>query len=101
MIYKSRALDFAFRKPEFSTIYYTYSNESPSKYYISVLGGVGGLRPCLFCLFRGGWGVQNLGKPAYIILERSLIGDGSIGYGSIYNGSISIGGIGIGSISID
>jgi len=33
---------------------------------------VGGLRPCLFCLFRGGWGVQNLVKPAYIILERSL-----------------------------
>ena len=31
---------------------------------------MGGLRPCLFCLFREG--VQNLGKPAYIILERSL-----------------------------
>ena len=30
---------------------------------------MGGLRPCLFCLFRG---VQNLGKPAYIILARSL-----------------------------
>ena len=28
----------------------------------------GGLRFCLFCLF---WGVQNLGKPAYIILGRS------------------------------
>ena len=61
MIYKSRALDFAFRKPEFNTIYYTYSNEPPSKYYISVLGGV---------LFRGGG--QNLVKPAYIILERFL-----------------------------
>ena len=56
MIYKSRALDFAFRKPEFNTIYYTYSNELPSKYYISVLGGV-----------------KNLVKPAYIILARSLM----------------------------
>ena len=37
---------------------------------------VGGLRPCLFCLFRGG--VQNLGKPAYIILERSLLWNGHI-----------------------
>ena len=72
MIYKSRALNFAFRKPEFDTIYNAYLNESPFKYYISVLGGVGGLRPCFFCFFRGG-GVQNLGKPAYIILERSLI----------------------------
>ena len=34
---------------------------------------MGGLRPCLFAYFRGGWGVQNLEKPAYIILERSLI----------------------------
>ena len=33
---------------------------------------MGGLRPCLFAYFRGGWGVQNLEKPAYIILERSL-----------------------------
>jgi len=33
--------------------------------------GVGGLRPYLFCLFRGG-GVQNLAKPAYIILSRSF-----------------------------
>ena len=31
---------------------------------------MGGLRPCLFCLFRGG--VQNSGKTAYIILARSL-----------------------------
>ena len=38
---------------------------------------------------------------AYIILERSFIGDGSIGYDSNSNGSISIGDIGIGSISID
>ena len=61
MIYKSRALAFAFRKPEFNTLYYTYSNELSSKYYISVLGGGGGLRPCLFCLFRGGGGPE-LGK---------------------------------------
>ena len=50
MIYKSRALDFAFRKPEFNTIYYTYSNESPSKYYISVLGGGGGSEAMLILL---------------------------------------------------
>ena len=50
MIYKSRALDFAFRKPEFSTIYYTYLNESPSKYYISVLGGGGGSEAMLILL---------------------------------------------------
>ena len=31
----------------------------------------GGLRPWLLCLFRGG--VQNSGKPAYIILARSPI----------------------------
>ena len=46
----SRALDFAFRKPEFSTIYYIYSNESPSKYYISVLGGGGGSETMLILL---------------------------------------------------
>ena len=39
MIYKSRALNFAFRKLEFDTIYNAYSNISPFKYYISVLGG--------------------------------------------------------------
>ena len=55
MIYKSRALDFAFRKPEFNTIYYTYSNELSSKYYISALGGGGGSEAMLICLFyRGG-----------------------------------------------
>ena len=26
----------------------------------------------LICLFRGGWGVQNWGKPAFIIVARSL-----------------------------
>ena len=62
-----------FRKPEFATIYYAYMNESPFKYYISILGGPGGLRPCLFWLFRERGGVQNWGKPAYIILARSII----------------------------
>ena len=71
MIYKSRALDFAFRKPEFNTIYHTYSKESPSKYYISVLGGGGGSEAMLIVLIWGG--VQNLGKPAFIILARSLV----------------------------
>ena len=50
MIYKSRALDFAFRKPEFNTIYYTYSNELSSKYYISALGGDGGSEAMLILL---------------------------------------------------
>ena len=58
-----------FRLLKFDTIYYTYLNESLVKYYISM----GGLRLCLFCLFSGG-GAQNSGKPAYIILARSLRG---------------------------
>ena len=49
-------------KLEFDTIYYAYLYESPFKYYISILGW--------------GWGVQNSGKPAYIILARSLNGHG-------------------------
>ena len=49
MIYKSRALNFAFRKPEFDTIYNTYLNESPFKYDISVLGG-GGAKAMLILL---------------------------------------------------
>ena len=63
-------------KLEFDNIYYAYLNEAPFKYYISILGGVGGLRPCLFCLFRGG--VQNSEKPAYIILACSLKKQGTI-----------------------
>ena len=55
---------------EFITIFKAYLNKFAFKYYISILGGAGGLRPCLFAYFRGG--VQNLEKPAYIILERSL-----------------------------
>ena len=73
LIYYSRAWNFAFMKLEFNTIYYGYSNKSPFKYHLSILWGVGGLRSCLFCFFRGGGGgVQNLGKPAYIILAHSL-----------------------------
>ena len=53
MIYKSRALNFAFRKPEFNTIYNTYSNESPFKYYISILGGGGGSEAMLMLLIKG------------------------------------------------
>ena len=60
-----------FRKLDFDTIYYAYLIEWPFKYYISILGGMGGRRPCLFCLFFLG-GVQNSGKSAYIILARSL-----------------------------
>ena len=69
-----------FRKLEFDTIYYEYLNKSPFKYSISILGGMGGPRPCLFCLFRGAG--QNLVIPAYIILERSLSvgGDTKWGY---------------------
>ena len=55
-------------------IYDTHSNESPFKYHISFLGGMGGLRPCLFCLFRGGWRVENFENIAYIILAHSLTG---------------------------
>ena len=39
MIYKNRTLNFAFMKFESSMIYNAYSNESPFKYYISILGG--------------------------------------------------------------
>ena len=52
---------------EFDTIYYAYLNESPFKYYISILGGIGGHA---YFVYLGG--VQNSGKPAYIILARSL-----------------------------
>ena len=38
LIYKSRALNFAFRKLEFNMIYNGYSNESPFMYHISILG---------------------------------------------------------------
>ena len=49
------------RKLEFDMIYYAYLNKSPFKYYISILGGVGGLKPCLLCLFRGG----GMGGPEF------------------------------------
>ena len=50
MIFKNRALNFAFRKLEFDTIYNAYSNELPFKYYISVLGGNGGSEALLILL---------------------------------------------------
>ena len=56
-----------FRKLASKTIYYVYSNESQFKYHISILGGKGSEA----MLILGG-GVKNLGKPAYIILARSL-----------------------------
>ena len=43
------------------------------KYYVSILGGVGGPGPCLLCLHRGGWGVCNHGKHPYVVLAHSLI----------------------------
>ena len=55
-----------------------FSNLGAFKYYISTLGGLGGRgydQKCLYCIcniiISGGRGVQNLGKPAYIILARS------------------------------
>ena len=50
LIYKSRALNFTFRKLEFDTIYNAYSNESPFKYYISILGVGGGSEAMLMLL---------------------------------------------------
>ena len=43
-------MEFCFRKLEFKTIYYMYSNEVLYKHF----RGAGGIRPCLFCLFKGG-----------------------------------------------
>ena len=39
---KMTPMNFVFRKLEFDMIYYIYLSESPSKYYISILGVVGG-----------------------------------------------------------
>ena len=39
-----------FRKLEFDTIYYANLNESPFKYYISILGGGGGSEAMLIVL---------------------------------------------------
>ena len=51
---EEQGTEFCFRKLKFITIYNANSNKSPFKYYISILGGVGGLRPCLFAYFRVG-----------------------------------------------
>ena len=73
---EEQGTEFWFRKLKFIMIYNAYSNKSPFKYYISILGGgrvgVWG-HAYLLILGVGGWGVQNLEKPTYIILERSLI----------------------------
>ena len=62
----------ALRAVPAKTLFYAYSYESPFKYHAGIFGG-GGLRLSIFCLFWGeGWGVQNLGKDDYIILECSL-----------------------------
>ena len=85
MIYKSRALDFAFRKPEFNTIYYRTNR-----------------RPSIIFAYEGG-GVQNLGKPAYIILEHSLCPEGEdvvdrkvnvgLNVEELDNGKVNVGGL--------
>ena len=59
------------RKLEFDTIYYAYLNESPFKYYISILGGGEGSEAMLVLLIEGE-GVKKLAKPAYIILALAL-----------------------------
>ena len=60
MIYKSRALNFAFRKLGLNPIYNAYSNGSPFKYYISILGGSEAM---LIELFRErDWGFQDFAK---------------------------------------
>ena len=61
------------RKVEFKTIYYAYVNESPLKYYISILGGLEVLGHAYFAYLGKGGGGQNSGKPAYILLARSLM----------------------------
>ena len=47
------------RKLAFDMIYYAYQNKSPFKYSMyKHFRGMGGLRPCLFCLFRGAGGPE-------------------------------------------
>ena len=62
LIYSSRALDFAFRKLEFSTKCYAYSNESPFKYYKSILGGWAVWGHAFSLIYRGGVRGQEFGK---------------------------------------
>ena len=45
-----------FRKLEFDMIYYAYLNESPFKYYISILGGRGESEAILILLILEGVG---------------------------------------------
>ena len=73
LIDKNRALNFAFRKLGLNMIYNLYLNEYPFTYHISILRlGRGELRLYSFA-YLGGRGVQNLGKPADIMLACSII----------------------------
>ena len=38
-----------------------------------IRGGGGGSRPSMILMTQGEWGVQHLGKPDDVILERSLM----------------------------
>ena len=55
--------EYCFRKLKFTTIYNTYSNKSPFKYYLSILGGGmgGGFGGHAYLLFLG-VGVPEFGK---------------------------------------
>ena len=47
IIYKGRALSFAFRKLALNMTHNAYSNKSPYKYYISILEGGGWFKAML------------------------------------------------------
>ena len=65
------SLDFAlFPHIWVQCIFMTYLNESPFKYHISILGWGWGVWGHAYFAYSGG--VQNSGKPAYIILACSL-----------------------------
>ena len=69
LIYKSRALNFAFRKHQFDAIYNAYSNELPFKY-----------QRCILCRklernFPVGLGTSSRilrGSPAVFVLSRNF-----------------------------
>ena len=72
-MYQTRAWNFVLRKLDFDTMYYAYLNESPFKSHMyNHFRGCVGSEARLISLIQGG-GVPNSGKPAYIILARSLI----------------------------
>ena len=59
LIYKSRAIHFAFLKLEFDMIYNAYSNASPFKYYISILRGMW-VQGHAFVAYLGGGGMSRI-----------------------------------------